>query len=423
MRILLVVHKYPPESLGGTEIYTWSLAQTLARANHEIHVFYPSARSFQNVIPVEEDGVQLWRVSLSPQRAHEEPLRQFWHTFRDARIEAVFQQLLSDIQPDVIHFQHVQGMSARLIALATGRPRVVTLHDYWYFCANSQLVRPDRSACSGPGWGWKCVDCATARADLRGLQLARPLVALPFAYRNRYLRALCDQVDLFVAPSQFLRQQYLNQGFPADRIIMLENGLDMRRLRDMPDSPLAPPPVRPHFGFLGSLAWQKGVHILVDAFNQMPERASLTIYGNESIFPEYVAQLKTAARHPHIRFAGQVDHRYVGVALRQMDCLVVPSLWYENSPVTIQEAFASGVPVIASRLGALAEKVQDGHTGRLFAVGRSDELARILREMVEDPTQLASLRANLRPGPTIEQHAQDLVSLYETLRSSGKSPA
>jgi glycosyltransferase involved in cell wall biosynthesis len=103
-----------------------------------------------------------------------------------------------------------------------------------------------------------------------------------------------------------------------------------------------------------------------------------------------------------------------------MDCLIVPSLWYENSPVTIQEAFASGVPVIASRLGALTEKVQDGRTGRLFDAGRSEALARVLLGIVENPEQLTRLRANIRPGPTIEQHAQEIVSCYEALRLSGR---
>jgi len=418
MRIAFTVHKYPPASLGETEIYTWSLARALAAAGHEVHVFYPLASIAAGEARAEQEGVHLWRVPLPTTRATENPAAQYWHTFRDTAIEAEFLRFLAAVDPQIVHFQHVQGVSARLIALARGRPRVVTLHDYWYFCANSQLIRPDRSVCSGPGWGWKCVDCATARADLNALRIARPLLALPFAYRNLYLRRLAAGVDRFVAPSRFLRDQYIRHGFPAERMVVLENGLDMERLRNEPDPPLPPPPARPHFGFLGALAWQKGVHVLVDAFNRMPENASLTIYGDQTTFPEYVAGLKAAARHPHIRFAGRLDPRHVGAALRQMDCLVVPSLWYENSPVTIQEAFAAGVPVIASRLGALAEKVEDGRTGRLFAAGQSDALAQVMQEIIENPAQLSALRAHLQPGPTIEQHGRQLLNLYADLLRS-----
>lgn len=415
MPIAFTVHKYPPDSLGGTEIYTWSLAQALAAAGQEVHVFYPLAGIAASEAQIERDGVHLWRVPLPPTRATENPAAQYWHTFRDTAIEAEFERFLAAVRPDVVHFQHVQGVSARLIALARGRPRIVTLHDYWYFCANSQLVRPDRSVCSGPDWGAKCVDCAVARADLRALRMARLPLGLLFAYRNRYLARLCAGVDLFVAPSRFLRDQYVRHGFPAERIVVLENGLDTARLQHEPDPPLPVPLTRPHFGFLGALAWQKGVHVLIDAFNQMPQNASLTVYGDETTFPDYVARLKAAARHPHIRFAGRLDPRYVGAALRQMDALIVPSLWYENSPVTIQEAFAVGVPVIASRLGALAEKVQDGVTGRLFAAGDSADLARVLGELTAQPEQLALLRANIRSGPTIEQHAAELLNLYDRL--------
>jgi glycosyltransferase involved in cell wall biosynthesis len=260
------------------------------------------------------------------------------------------------------------------------------------------------------------VDCATARADLAPLRLARPLIALPFAYRNAYLRQVAGQIDLFLSPSEFLRGQYVRQGFPAERIRVLENGVDRDRLEVEPAVPLAEPPARPHFGFLGSLAWQKGVHVLVEAFNRLPPNAAaLTIYGSDRAFPEYGAQLRALATHPNIRFAGALDYRSVGAALRQLDALVVPSVWYENSPLVIQEAYAAGVPVIASRLGALAEKVQEGVTGRLFAAGDSEDLARVLRDVIAQPERLAGLRPNLHPGPDMAEHARALAALYAEL--------
>ena len=291
----------------------------------------------------------------------------------------------------------------------------MTLHDYWYFCANSQLIRPDQRVCDGPKFGWNCVDCATARADLERLRVFRPLIALPFAYRNAYLLRLIAGVDRFVAPSHFLLEQYARQGFPAERIVVLENGLDTGRLVASAGDEMPSPPARPHFGFLGSLAWQKGVHILVEAFNQLPENASLTIYGGESAFPAYAAQLRATARHPNIRFAGAVDYRRVGAALRGLDCLVVPSVWYENSPLVIQEAYAVGLPVVASRLGALVEKVHEGRTGYLFTPGDSADLARVLAVLIEAPQRLAALRANIRPGRTSESTREQIAALYSEL--------
>lgn len=465
MRILLVVHKFPPQSVGGVETYTWSLARALAEAGHEASVFYPLAGIVTpeeqphlahpanlakntgrspaggagcEVLPsvgrgsAGEDGIHRWPVALPKARGHEGPVQQFWHTFRDVGLETCFQKCLAQVQPDIVHFQHVQGVSARLLALASAWPHLLTLHDYWFFCANSQLLRPDGQMCTGPRWGWNCVDCLTVRADLRWLRALRPLVAVPLAYRNLYLQQVARSVPMFLAPSEFLRQQYLRHSFPAERITVIELGLDEQRLVATPraDSVLPLPAVRPHFGFLGALAPHKGVHVLVQAFNQLPANAALTIYGSEptvpsqsagrSAGPDYVAQLKAMATHPHIRFAGALDYRHVGAALRQLDCLVVPSIWYENSPLVIQEAYGLGIPVVASRLGALSEKVRDGETGRLFTPGDSGDLARILRELTEQPAQLAALRTKIRPGPTMQQHAERMVELYQRLCSRAR---
>lgn len=415
-RIALVVHKFPPESVGGTEIYCWSLARELHQAGHEVSIFYPTSDLLPGEERIEREGIHLWRVPLPESRQTENPISQYWHTFRDLGIETLFKQFLQERRPDLIHFQHVQGVSARLLELAAPLPRIVTLHDYWYFCANSQLIRPDRSPCEGPTEGClNCVDCATERADLQWMRAMRPLVALPFAYRNRYLRRLAAEVDLFIAPSEFLRRKYIEQGFPAERILVIENGLDVEKLCTPSTLPVAEPPAFPHFGFVGALAWQKGVHILIEAFNRLSHNASLTIYGSERLFPDYVAELKGLAQHPNIRFAGLLDPRQVGAALRQMDCLVVPSLWYENSPLVIQEAYGVGVPVVASRLGALTEKVEDGRVGRLFEAGNVDDLTAVLQSLMDNPGQLAQMAQQISPAPLMTQHAAHLLSIYEQL--------
>jgi glycosyltransferase involved in cell wall biosynthesis len=414
MRIAFVVHKFPPHSVGGVETYTWSLARVLSELGHQSHVFYPLQEVRPSTAQVERDGIHLWRVALPATREGEDPIRQYWHTFRDRSIEAGFEPFLAAVEPDVVHFQHVQGVSARLLRLAESYPRLLTLHDYWFFCATSQLARPDGAVCDGPRWCLNCVDCLTVRPDLHRLRTLRPLVALPLLYRNLYLRQSLRSMPLFLAPSEFLRQQYVQQGLPTERILSIELGLDRQRLTaDTPAFPAAPG--RPHFGYLGTLGPHKGVHVLVEAFNQLPERAALTVYGDESRFSGYTAELKRAAKHPNIRFAGALDHRHVGAALRQLDCLVVPSVWYENSPLVIQEAYGVGVPVVASRLGALPEKVDDGKTGWLFNAADSADLARVLRGLIDRPEQLLAVRRNIRPAPTMQQHAQRMLQIYQAL--------
>jgi glycosyltransferase involved in cell wall biosynthesis len=422
LRIAFVVHKLPPDSLGGVETYTWSLATALAAAGHTVHLFYPRLSAPPEGAGREEAGVHLWGVAGHGSRTGEGAAAQYWHTFRNSAIEAAFEEFLREAQPEVVHFQHVQGVSARLVPLAKGRPRLLTLQDYWFFCFNSQLLRPDQQICSGPRLGWNCVDCATVRPDLRKYRLMRPLIALPLAYRNHYLRNVSRQIDLCLAPSEFLRQQYVRQGFPGERIAVVEYGLDMGRLADAPGSELPPPPGRPHFGFIGSIARHKGVHVLVDAFNRLPATAALTLYGSEAGFPGYAAEVRAMVRHPHIRFAGPLDHRRIGAALRQFDCFVMPSIWYETYGLVIQEAFAAGIPVVASRLGAPAERVKDGVTGRLFAAGDPDDLERVLRELITQPQQLALMAKNVQPGPDINRQGELMVSIYRSL-VNGVPPA
>lgn len=419
MRIAYVVHKFPPESVAGVEVYAWSLGRSLAAMGHEVHVFYPLAGLDPARAHIERDGLHLWRVPLPAGQLAEGAAAQFWHTFRNRTVEADFQRFLSQVQPDLVHYQHLQGVSARLIAMAAGRPRVITLHDYWFFCANSQLLKPDATICEGPKLGWNCVHCAATKADQQWLRAVRPLVALPFVYRNRYLRHVIRGVDLFLAPSDWARREYVRQGFPACRIALFEYGLNLSRLESTGRS-FPVPAVRPHFGFLGSIAWQKGIHVLIDAFNRLPDDASLTLYGDESVFPDYSARIRAAARHPHVCFAGPVDYQHIGDALRQLDYLVVPSLWPETFCMVVQEAHAVGVPVVASRLGPL-ERIRDGETGRLFAGGDSADLARVLRELIEHPEAQAELRAHLLPGPTMQQQAGRIVEIYQAL-IDGKPP-
>lgn len=422
MRIAFTVHKLPPDSLGGTEIYTLSLARSLAREGHDVAIFYPhpGVASLQHVAG--DDGVARWRAPLPPNRPSENPISLFWHTFRDRAIEAAFAEFLDNVQPELVHFQHVQAVSARLIEMAAGLTRVATLHDYWYYCANSQLVRPDRQPCAGPSAGCRnCVDCATVRADLTGLSVLRPLVALPLAYRNAYLRRMAEQIDLFITPSHFLRSQYVGQGFPGDKIVVLENGMDLARLRAKAEAKVEEGVVRPHFGYLGTFAWQKGAHVLVEAFNRLPpDTASLTLYGSETAFPDYAAQVRAAICHPQVRMSGPAPFDQIGAVLRQFDALITPSLWYENSPLVIQEAYALGIPVIASNLGALAEKVQDGISGRLFPAGDSAALAAILQEISAEPALLARYRQQISPPPTIEEHTRQIEQLYRQLVMRGK---
>jgi glycosyltransferase involved in cell wall biosynthesis len=233
------------------------------------------------------------------------------------------------------------------------------------------------------------------------------------------VRQAAHSADLLIAPSRFLIQQYTEAGFAAGRFLYLENGIDVERIQRYPRRPS--PDGKLRFTYLGSLAWQKGVHVLVEAFKGIPpDAAVLKIYGDPTVFPDYSGQLREIADPLNTHFEGPVPNEQVGRVLAETDVLVVPSLWYENSPVVIQEAFAAGVPVIASEIGALPEKVSS--EDRLFEPGDAAKLRRLAQDIIAREDRLSRFGAATCPR-SMSEAVNDLLNTYAPLeRRGGRRP-
>jgi glycosyltransferase involved in cell wall biosynthesis len=422
VRIALIVHKFPPASVGGTEIYTLNLARELSRRSHEVFVFYrddQAADGRGEMAWEEREGFRACRVGRALDVRSAPAFAQFLDTFSNRDVEQAFRHFLDEAEPDVAHFQHVMSLSYRLIGLVKrlGLPTLLTLHDYWFICANSQLIWPDAQVCRGKALGLNCARCALARIESPLIQPLRLLVAPLFQVRDALVRRAALQADRLIAPSRFLIRQYIEAGFPADRFTYLENGINVERIRQYPRQPSEDGRVR--FTFLGSLAWQKGVHVLVEAFRRIPaEKGVLRIYGDPTVFPGYAQELKRIADPSNTLFEGAVPNAEVGRVLAETDWVVVPSLWYENSPIVIQEAFAAGVPVIASNMGALPEKI--GSAGWLFPVGDVDRLQGLLKHATSKgaPPKAVEGKVALKP---IAEVVRQLVELYCNVRSGSSN--
>jgi glycosyltransferase involved in cell wall biosynthesis len=400
--------------LGGTEIYTQNLARELARQGHDVFVFYRvdgASSSGGRITWEEREGFRACPVSKGAGSRSGSPLAEFLDTFLNPSVEEAFDRFLDEAQPDLVHFQHVMLLSYRLIAAAKrrGLPVLLTLHDYWFICANSQLIWPDARVCQGKALGLNCARCVlSARMQSPMARVLRPPVAALLRIRDMLVRRAALKADQLIAPSRFLIRQYVEAGWPADRFVHLENGIDVERIRRYAHH--RSPDGRVRFTYLGSLAWQKGVHVLVEAFRGVAaDEASLRIYGDPTVFPEYAERLRAAANPANTSFEGSVPNEEVGRVLAETDVLVVPSLWYENSPVVIQEALAAGVPVIASRVGALPEKIGDEE--RLFAVGDVKGLQRIIGRAIVDGAFLERSEDPARPQ-SIGEATEQLVRLY-----------
>jgi glycosyltransferase involved in cell wall biosynthesis len=410
MRILQVIHQFFPDRVGGTEVYTQSLARALIARNHQVAVFH-RAPGRSGLTRAEWEGVLTYRACAGPMT----PWPAFRATFGEPGLERAFSETLDDFRPDVIHVQHLMGLPVSLVAQARRRqlPLALTLHDYWFICANAQLVtNDDQRICQGPRHGGvNCARCALARAGAPFLFPCAPMLMPLFFMRSRLLRCVLDQMALIIAPSRFLQERMVAWGIAPERLLYLPHGIDVSGAR--PRSPRAVG--SRHFAYIGGLAFQKGVHVLIEAFNDLDRDATLEIYGDPTQFPQYCQQLSAMAHSPQITFGGRLDRAGVWRVLSEIDALLVPSVWYENAPVVIQEALVAQVPVIASGLGALSEWVQDGVNGLLVPPGSAAAWRLALQRLVDEPNLLSHLQANIHPPMMLAEHVSRIEALYHKL--------
>lgn len=411
MRILQVVHALPPATYGGTELYTRDLAAALAERGHEVGV--AAARGADAEIPgVETFALPDPRGETAPELGGR-PLPAVVRR----RTDEAFERLLADFDPDAVHCQHFKHLSASIPELCAEREIscVATLHDFWTICHREQLYRPEGRPCSGPESVGKCAECyrrakaADTTVTDGGAVVAGSDDCAGVARRTAHLRRALAATDRLLAPSDFLRETFVEFGTPPDRIEQCRNGIEVDRFEDTgfdPDGPL-------RVGYAGRITERKGVHLPVEAVREVPD-AELHVFGRFD--PEsdpYHARLAAAAGD-RTTFHGWYADR--PTPYREVDVLVLSSVWYENSPLVIQEAFASGVPAVTADAGGMAELVADGEDGLTFPIGDADALASALTRLADDPSLVADLRAGVEEPKRLADHAAEIEALYAEVR-------
>lgn len=459
LRVLLVIHDFLPRHAAGSEIYTHKLAKGLRARGVNAHVLYTEARPGVHsyfLTDGEYDGVPCTEISHQHTTAH------FDRTYSDPQMERIFDRVLDEFRPDVVHVQHLHYHSIGYISVAKARgiPVVYTLHEYMLLCPRGgQMLREDLEICERP-IPEKCADCIkhlalepapedegrarlssrlarhlptgvkTGLKRLTGVHSGQAGSAAPTSSHADYARAIQERldlikrelegVDLFLSPSEFLRQKFIDCGMvDPDRIIASDNGQDASPFEGIVRSPS--PNLR--VGYIGTIADYKGVHVIVDAMNLLADLDDVQcdIWGSLHSFPEYAQALPSRIVNERTRLRGRYDPKDIGHVLSELDALIVPSLWYENSPLTIHEAFMAGIPIIASRLGGMAEYVHHGKNGLLFEVGDAEELASRIREIHADRGMLERLRNEHVEVKPIGDDVQDMLGRYGDLVNAART--
>jgi glycosyltransferase involved in cell wall biosynthesis len=234
------------------------------------------------------------------------------------------------------------------------------------------------------------------------------------ATRLRALRGLFDLVDVAMAPSRALRDVYARNGFPADRLHVSPYGLDLNWTGEVQPRPVGTPL---SLGYIGQIEPIKGVDVLIRAVRALPHRAwTLEVFGDLSKNPAYTQSLhELSGGDPRIRYHGAFERPSIAQVFSQVDVVAVPSVWLENAPVVISEAFAARKPVVATDLPGMSELVEHDVNGLLFPCGDAIALGRAVSRLLDEPDIVQRLARGIGPVRSIEEEAEELVRTYRML--------
>jgi len=431
-KILIAVHHFPPQYTGGAENRAFRTALALQNRGHTVQVACIESITDDTTDPIRSSdeiyqGLPIRRYFFCLASAPDKFRWEYFNPWIGDQIPS----LIREFRPDIFHLfsGYLMTASALNAAFESQIRTVVSLTDFWFLCARINMLRSNgqldsrRTADQVPRNTVECARCMGEEQrryripgrflpGLMNLYWSRQTKRIQeIQLRNQTLLEALNRVDVILSPSQFLRDVYIQAGVEPKRIHYLRQGVDLSSLKPLPPRPFSPPL---RIGYIGQIANHKGVHILVKAVCSLPEDAlDLSIIGDATKFPNYTQKLMDqTGGDPRVHFTKPVEQGSMPEVYRNFDVVAVPSLWYENSPNVILEAFACQIPVIASNLGGMAELVQDRRNGLLFEVGDDRDLARKLKSLLDNARMIDDLRMNIPPVKSEEQEINELSSIY-----------
>lgn len=447
MRILLTVHQFLPEYFAGTEVLTFETAKQLQRLGHEVRIFtgFPAS----NPMADQERFDSYVYEGLHVERFHHAPVPLGVQTipleleYRNLFFAEYFRAFLMRTKPDIVHFFHLAKLSASAVEVcwSLNIPMVLTPTDFWFVCPTCLLWLPDNSMCSGPKLGG--ANCLRHLAELYHPVLVetmvrnRPnwLIALSMlAIRHRifqnqgvaphvraiserhlYTRRQIKRINRVLVPTRLMGRVLSRYGLKKETIRYAPYGMNLENLQRMPKQDAGN---LLRIGYIGTLWEHKGLHVLIKAITSMDSsiQVELKIYGDQTQYPDYVEKVKElAGTDTRIHFCGTFPNREIASIFSALDLLVVPSVWYENTPLVIYTAQALGCPVIASDLEGMTEAIHHEDNGLVFQPGNSGELARAIVRCYEDRDLLQQMSSRARKPTSKQEYALTIEALYREI--------
>lgn len=389
---------------GGAERVFFDEMQLLEKYGHETATFArrhvkDTYSEYKNFFPqdIKTDAVNF---SLEALRA----LKEIFYSFGTKR--ALYQLLRQD-RPDLAHAHNIYGrLTSSVLDLLADMdiPILMTLHDYKLICPNYKMYYRSQT----------CEDCKGTRFYMAVINrchknsfIASMIYALE-SYFCFWSKKYTNNVNLFITPSLFMKNKVVQFGWPEDRIAYLPNYITSSEL----DPNFDP---GNYFLYLGRLSSEKGITTLINSFKMVDHaRARLLVVGEGPIRKKLEENTSGDRR---IHFTGYLSGDSLVKVTRNALAMILPSEWYENAPISILESFASGKPVIGSRIGGIPEMIDDGINGYLFEPGNMDDLREKLELILSMPDkqiremgQAARQKVEREYNP--ELHYERLMDIY-----------
>ncbi len=399
MKIAQVITLYRPDFVGGATLVADRLARGLRARGHDVAVF--CGRPHADAAPYETATWDVGGVPVTGVNVASGFVLLDRRNYRHPEVDAVFARFLERERPDVVHAHSIQALGASVLEVADARgiPIVVTMHDFWWFCARLFLVDPASFVCPPRVAPERC-HCAPG---------------YEFVERRRYLAAELARAARVLTPSRLLADAAIANGVARQRVEVSPNGIV---------APKTPPRRRPGalvFGYFGGADNRvKGLPTLLRAASELDvggwQLRLFGVEGDDARVPAVIAdRVVTAPAFAPERLAE---------VLAGLDCLVVPSLARESYSLATREALAAGVPVIVSDGGGASEVVRPGANGFVFATADATDLAAAMRRIVLTPALLDGLRAGAAETtvPSVEEQVLQVERVYREVVAAKRRP-
>lgn len=449
MKILLISHTFLPKYVGGTEVYTFELAQELIKQGHTVEILCTDPLSSKENYEIDRSNYQGLKINTIQKNILK--YKDFHDTYLDNQTEKIFESLLDKFQPDIIHYLHLMHHSINLINIAASKniKQILTINDFWL-----QTRLFNRITKSGKLYKNYSIreDAIELSKELNsGLKIDTPISLKEFyktqdkkifikvvlnkiinrnlgkikncfnlrkykkliKERNNHIKKALKKIDLLIFPTVFLYQEFSNWGLQTKKAIISEHGIDINLFKNFKKKPSN----KIRFVFIGAIIPAKGLDILLKAWKKINDKnVELQIYGDFNLDKKYSGSLKPfLLNQKNIKLKGTFKPQDIAKVFSEIDVLILPSRWFENGPLILRNALLSKTPIIATRLGSNPEYIRDDYNGWLFENENFEDLANKISYIIENGKMIKAMSSNIQKEKSIKEDVHNLTNYYKKL--------